>query len=578
TRGVLRFMAAVIHRLWLQNDQSLMIMPASIPLDSALVRDEILRYLPENWPAIVDVDIDGEGSRPSAIDKEITTLNTYTASRRVARSIFMGSAPSVAAQAVRGVETVRINLATVQPGEPVATFGDALRRLSNQLTYLYSDGSRYWYDTHPTVNRMAQDRVPNIKGDLIYAETEKRLKAVKFNKKDFHAAHIMPSGGADVVDEWRTRVVILSPEQWHKRTAGETPALQVCEEILASRGNAPRLYRNMLVFIAADGSSTDGLDLALREYLAWKSIQDEQVQLNLDPQQQAQVQTNLKRTDETLTNRLQETYSWLLVPSQSDPTGPIQWQPHRISGQEDFYGRAMRKLRQSELLITDWSPVLLAMELDAYLWRDEEHLSIKKLWEYLSRYCYLSRLYDQQVLVEAIQAGVQRSDAPFAYADRVDEQGRYHGLTLGEMTSIYFNDESLIVRPAVAKAQLEADAIRAAKANGGQVYQPGSQPGHPVHDEGDPGYPPKPEPNLDVVALKRRFYGTAAIDPQRVNREVGTIVEEIIERLTSIAGVDVEITLEIKARHVEGFSEATVRTVSENSKTLKFREYEFEES
>ncbi|MEZ4730226.1 MAG: DUF499 domain-containing protein [Caldilineaceae bacterium] len=288
TRGVLRLMAAVIHKLWFQGDQSLMIMPAAIPLDAATVRDEILRYLPETWPAIVDTDIDGDGSRPALIDKEVPTLSRYGASRRVARSIFMGSAPSVAAQAVRGVEAVRINLATVQPGEPVAIFGDALRRLSNQLTYLYGDGSRYWYDTHPTVNRMAQDRVPNIAPDLLYAETLKRLRQVKFNKSDFAAVHLAPASGADVADEWRSRAVVLAPEHAHKRNADDSPALTLAKTILEQRGNAPRLYRNMLVFIAADANDTAALDLALREYLAWHSIQEEQVQLNLDPQQQKQ--------------------------------------------------------------------------------------------------------------------------------------------------------------------------------------------------------------------------------------------------------------------------------------------------
>ena len=99
--------------------------------------------------------------------------------RRVARTIFVGSAPSVTGQAVRGIEEVRINLGTVQPGEPLAIFGDALRRLSNQLTYLYTDGSRYWYDTRPTVNRIALDRAPRVPVDEVYAETVKRLRAIK---------------------------------------------------------------------------------------------------------------------------------------------------------------------------------------------------------------------------------------------------------------------------------------------------------------------------------------------------------------------------------------------------------------
>ncbi len=130
TRGVLRLMATVIHKLWQDNDQSLLIMPASIPLWAPGVRNEMLRYLPETWPAIVDVDIDGDDAKPFQLDKSVPTIGKYMASRRIARSIFVGSAPSVAGQTVRGVEEVRIRLATVQPGEPLPVFNDALRRMS----------------------------------------------------------------------------------------------------------------------------------------------------------------------------------------------------------------------------------------------------------------------------------------------------------------------------------------------------------------------------------------------------------------------------------------------------------------
>ena len=86
----------------------------------------------------------------------------------------MGSAPSVSAQRVRGVEEVRINLATVQPGERASVFGDALRRMSNQLTYLYNDGTRYWYDTRATVNRTAEDRAQSMDEYQVLDEVGKR--------------------------------------------------------------------------------------------------------------------------------------------------------------------------------------------------------------------------------------------------------------------------------------------------------------------------------------------------------------------------------------------------------------------
>lgn len=567
TRGVLRLMATVIHRLWADNDQSLMIMPASIPLWSATVRNEMLRYLPENWSAIVDADIDGQDSKPYQIDKSIPTLGQYTASRRVARAIFVGSAPSVAGQSVRGIEEVRVRLATVQPGEQLAAFNDALRRMSNQLTYLYTDGSRYWYDTRPTVNRMAQDRAQNIHADLVYQEAIDRLRAVRYRREDFAAAHVAPPSSSEVVDEWRTRVVVLGPEYGHKRNGGSlSEAQEAAKDILENRGNSPRLYRNMLVFIAPDITNAQAWEQSLREYLAWKSIDDEAEPLNLDAQQRKQVASALKRTEETLLGRLQETYSWLIVPTQPEPTGPIDYQAHRISGQDSFYDRAARKLRQSELLIQRWSPDNLRMELDRYLWRDQPHLALKQLWEYLARYCYLPRLYNEEVLLSAVSDGVIRPDAPFGYATMVGLDGVYKGLSFGNSTSIYFDDSAVIVRPEIAQAQLEA-------------ARQAQQPTRPAPSAPSSGSQERPYTPTEPVQpkLTMRYHGTVSLDPQRANREMSTIVEEIIQRLTSMTGTQVEITVEISAERSSGFDDATVRTINENSRTLKFKNHGFEE-
>lgn len=570
TRGVLRLMASVIHELWLGGDQSLMIMPGSIPLDKANVRNEMLRYLPENWPAIVDADIDGDNSRPVQTDRDVPTLGQYSASRRIGRTIFVGSAPSVAAQTVRGVEEVRIYLGTIQPGEQAAIFGDALRRLSNTLTYLYSDGTRYWYDTRPTVNRIAQDRAQTRSEDEVYREALDRLRKVR--KNHFAGYHVAPQGSADIIDEWTTRVVVLPPEAPHTRNGNGSEAIEFAAEILESRGNAPRLYRNMLVFIAPDRDAASAFESAIREFLAWQSIKDEEELLNLDAQQRKQVKANLERTNETVDVRLLETYSWLIVPIQPDPTGPIEWQAHRISGQDSFYDRAMKKLQQSELLITQWSPYNLDMELEKYLWRDEAHLGVKQLWDYLARYCYLPRLYDADVLIDAVTDGVSRSDAPFAYADMVDGD-IYRGLRYQEPGRVIFDEQSVIIRPEVAEEIIEAHRLEAEEqANrsisaerSGSMAKPAAR-GDQSADRDEP-----------APALKNRYYGTVAIDPLRVNREVGIIVEEIIERLTSLSDTEVEVILEIRALRRDGFDESTVRTIGENSRTLKFDDYGFEE-
>jgi hypothetical protein len=435
--------------------------------------------------------------------------------------------------------------------------------MSDQLTYLYTDGSRYWYDTRPTVNRMAQDRAQNIHPDSVYQEALERLRAVKYRREDFAAVHIAPQSSEDVADESRARLVVLDPDKGHRKNNGQSEAQRVAREILENRGNALRIYRNVLVFLAPDADAAEGWKKAIREYLAWKSIKDEADPLNLDAQQRKQVDANCKRTEETLLARLQETYSWLIVPVQLEPTSPIEYQAHRIPGQDDFYERAARKLRQSQMLISRWSPDNLRMELDRYLWRDQPHVELKQLWEYLARYCYLPRLCSEDVLLKAVEEGVARPDAPFGYATMVGLDGVYKGLTFGQPASnLYFDDKSVLVRHEIAKEQMHKQ--------GHQTVQP---PPMPASEHfGVSALPSTPS----APKLTTRYHGTVALDPQRINKEMSLIVEEIIQRLTGLTGTDVEITLEISAQRPSGFDDVIVRTISENSRTLKFKSHGFE--
>ena len=136
TRGVLRLMAAVIHSLWEKGDRNPLILPSTIPIDDPRVQFELTRYLSDNWIPIIEKDVDGPNSLPLKIDGEVPNLGKLHATRRVARTIYLGSAPTTAA-AHRGLEDRRVKLGCVMPGESPAIFGDALRRLAAAATYLY---------------------------------------------------------------------------------------------------------------------------------------------------------------------------------------------------------------------------------------------------------------------------------------------------------------------------------------------------------------------------------------------------------------------------------------------------------
>ena len=85
--------------------------------------------------------------------------------------------------------------------------------------------------------------------------------------------------------------------------------------------------------------------------------------------------------------------------------------------------------------------------------------------------------------------------------------------------------------------------------------------------------------NVATPAPKpRRFHGTVQVDPLRLGRDAARIAEEIIQHLTGIVGANVEITVEIQADLPDGAGDKLVRDVTENCRTLKFKDFGFEES
>ncbi|MDX9869910.1 MAG: DUF499 domain-containing protein, partial [Candidatus Cloacimonadales bacterium] len=459
TRGVLRLMAAVIYELWMGNDASLMIMPGSLPLNLPNVRDELTRHLSENWNGLVDSEVDGRNSTPYQQDRNNKRYGKSMASRRVARTIMLGSAPTVREQNVRGIEVSRVRLGVIQPGENIADFNDALNTLTTSLNYLYNDSSsnRYWYDTRPTLRKMAVDRAAHKPLDEIEHEIETRLRKLR-NEKPLEGIHICPSFSLHVPDEQTARLVILRSTDEYKKSDQNNTAMTVVNDILNNRGSTPRIYRNMLAFIAPDQDLMTSLKQTTRSYLAWKSIKDNREDLNLDAAQDRETNSNIERYDRTVDDQIKEAYCWLLIPyiDKINDLKTIVWDTINISGGSDsIISKAAKKMTKNEQIIDKWGPALLLMELDNLLWRDKDNIAIKELWEYLCTYCYLPRLANKDVLLDAIQAGINSTEY-FAFASNFDG-ARYIGLKFNQNIS-HVEHTGYLVKVAIAKKQIEEEA------------------------------------------------------------------------------------------------------------------------
>jgi predicted AAA+ superfamily ATPase len=622
TRGVLRLMSAVIHELWERDDPAPLILPGGVPLDADDVLTEISQYLEDSFKPVIDADIDGASSTPAIIDASRSALGTRKVTRRLARAIFLGSAPTLKA-AHRGIERQHIWLGIATPGDTIGNFANALSLLSDQATYLYSEGARYWYATAASVQKMAREHADRLKDrpEETWAEILDRLRAREPSVRGMFArVQAGPERSDDIPDEAAVRLVIVHPQFRHTRGDFDSTAAHFASMAAQGRGTAHRLNRNMLVFLAADAKRYEELDDAVRQYLAWTELagtEDRIRELELPPQQAAQARKRLTEAKTTVDLRISATYHWLLVPVQTT-SSPLRIDELKADTNKDRLAeRASDRLKNADMLRVVQGPQNIRLNLDQHLssvW-SSGHIAVGKLWEYYCQYPYLPRLADRPVLENGILAVFNQAiwdQDGFAVASGYDEpSGQYIGLRIpNEDLPPQISDTTLLVRPDRAIAQREreraeqeaaraaAAAVAAAAAGTGTVdtasggtgtdvgTSAGPAGGMPVPGGGSMPGPFTPRSNTPPAgsgpaappALRNiRFFGTVRLDPERYGRDINRLYQEVIQHLAAPDGVDLEIIVEITASKKDGFPDDKTRIVSENARTLKFDQYGFED-
>jgi predicted AAA+ superfamily ATPase len=584
TRGVLKLMAKVIHRLWKDNDKDPLIMPGSFPLQDADTRNEVIYYLPQGWDPVVERDVDGERAETTEIENRDTRLGSVQACRRSARAIFLGSAPSTANQMVRGIELERIALGVAQPGQQVGIYKDALRRLGDRLHYLNSGNNRFWFDTRPNLRREMEERKRRFqdKEDVFPAIRDRVQKT--FASGVFGGIHIF-TASSDVPDDWQLRLVVLPPDAAFSRS-GQSLAIDRATEILKNRGDQPRFKQNRLIFLAADYDSVSRLKDQVRSTLAWQSIVNDikEMKLNLDQFQSRQASKSLEDANEALRRMIRETYKWMVAPMQEARPGKglseIQWEHFQVNpGAPNLSQEIERVLKENELLITEWAPIHLATVLKNWFWKDGiKETNALNVWQQSCQQLYLPRLSDDKAFQHTLAAGAESRDF-FGFAQG-KEDGRYVGFTFGKRTSLFMDSSLLLIEPVTAASYAEAQRA-AEEATRAKPVEP--VPGTIGTSEAQPKAEDSAKPVYSTSAgaapqpVKRQFYGSIELDAIQAKKQFADLVDEVVLQFTSRPGVKVRIAIEIQAETTTGFDDGLQRAVKENCNVLRFKNAEFEE-
>ena len=585
TRGVLKLMAKVIYRLWKDDNKDLMIMPGSLPLYDGSCRSEFTSHLNGGWDPVVEKDIDGERAETTELESKEPRFGQINAARRVARTIFLASAPSSVATkgGIRGIDRARVLLGSLQPGQASSVYSDALNRLADLLHYMNASGekgqdaTRYWFDTRANLRREMNDRRGRFDEPQVRGKIADALKAVFGSASMFDGVHVFTPHG-DVPDDTALRLVVLPTDKWYSKEEAR-PTEEAVLDITRTHGNAPRHRGNRLLFLAVDHNISARLRDAARTVLAWNSIVVDinNGTLNVDLNQKRQAEQEARTAEGVLPRTAREAYCWLLVPHQEVATAPKPAvEAFKIPTSGSSAGTEIERVCvDNELVIETWGAFHLATLLQEFYWRpDEPFVRAMAVWDDMQKYLYMPRLKGRDVIAKTTRLGAATADFfGVAYGRTADG---YTAFSLGE-GNVQFDDTLLLIEPAVARAYRDAKAAPAPSppviGEPGPTFGPGTT--EPTRFLPTPaGSPVTPLPPAPPKA--RVFYGTAEVPAATAKMRLMQLADEIIANLVADPNGQVTVTLEITAKFDGGAQDSTRRTVSENATALKLKAAEWE--
>jgi predicted AAA+ superfamily ATPase len=576
TRGVLTLLSAVIQVLWEAKDHSPMIMPATLPLNAPGVGDKLVQYLDDRWQPIIDRDVEGRDSTPARIDNDRPLYGQRSVTERLARTIFIGSAATLRS-ANKGIEKKRVWLGTAVPGDATGNFDSALHLLAERATYLYTEGDRYWYDVSQSVTKTVRDIADSLIGEpeRVYQEIAARLQlAVDRSRNGFTGVDCCPTRSDAIPDDDRVRLVIVHPENTHKRDDASSAAMDFARDAIRNKGNVARKHPNMLVFLAADGEKSGELMSAARDFYAWRYVHQHVAEMGLTGFQERLADDRYKRATGLFDQMLSEAYCWTLVPSQPDGNKPaVLTAIWTASPSQGLVERVSDRLIRDGMLADRQAPANIRLVLRTRLagvWEAKGSISVGELWGLYTRYTFMPRLRDRAVLVNGIRAVLDLDgweSNGFALAIGVDGD-HFEGLAIPG-TGVWFGeitDATLLVVPerALAQHRRQQTTVSTEQALAGRPAEVASSMGEEVTQGA-----------LGERALTLHFYGLLKISKERYGKAFKDLQLEILPHLDD-AETELEITVEIHARRGDGFSEEKQRIVTENAKVLKFEDARFE--
>lgn len=497
TRGALRLVARLIRSVWDNRatyPNTLLLHPFHLDLTRPELQDELVARLGRGAfrPALESDVVRAEGGAHAALVEEGWPVRAAT---EAAITVFLHSLPDGS----RGLNAGEVALAVGRPGYDLAYVKRGLEETERNGWYMHREGDRFLFRTRASVNKRFQERSRQVTPAEIREQLDLWIEDMfqGFESLQTIAFPQDQTAISDTPERVRLAIIHYDTEVGY---VGHGDRLDFTKRLFLSKGAdaLPRLYKNNLVFLLAEGSRVEGLKETVRALIGWERVRNdlEQEQRNLAAtvgedhhrlQQRAQrgetgvppefmalqndigaVMEKLGPQELAVRTRLLEAYRVLAFPAGSshDALGELfsvggarpVLECYRVdfgeatqpgSGRRGGHGRTavaegpiLETLRQNNKLVQaplPEIPVALAPAIlrQPPLWQPgERKVATAEMWDRLRRNPELPILLRPTDLLPTLRAGLTTTPDPLWYYYDEGEKRVYTHETASELTPV----------------------------------------------------------------------------------------------------------------------------------------------
>ena len=386
TRGVLRLLALVVNAV---KDKSIpYITLADFDLREDRVRLELLKHIGNQFESILGQDITGNDSGAIKVDKKVG--DSYKGLRlgtRTASTIFMYSFSGSHDNGITLGEAKRI--ATTMDC-PASLISDVFEDLKNTLFFLKNVSNKYLFTTEPNLNQILNIRMENIRRNKL---TE--LQEEIFRKYISHTklkTYYLPANPNDVPDSVDFKLVVLKER-----------SDSIMREFLEKKGVAPRTNRNTVFFLSPIDSERLRFENNLRKFIAYKEIIGDQT-LNLSVQQQQEIRSEIKKTENHFKDDLRSLYRLVYIPDKNYSLKEFDLGIPTIGDTQKIDDEVYTKLRSNGDILEKIVPIVIR---EKFL-KGKEYVEIEPIYISSLTTQGEARYSNQEIIYECIKKGVEQ--------------------------------------------------------------------------------------------------------------------------------------------------------------------------